>query len=915
MCKTFYRLTTVILMLAFTLGNYASAGATSAVDKNIKAGISAQQTNTSTRMLIPLYTDPSAQWASVISANTYKNIDVILNPSDGPGASIQSSYTNGIAQLRSAGVGSFGYVYTGYGTRPLATVKAEVDSWKNWYSVDGIFFDEASNSSTNLSYYSDLQTYVTDRAMTSILNPGTGTMEAYMSVAATNVIYENDPPSPLSVPTWAVNYPASKFGALQYAANAAQMRMFVASAKAQNIGYVFVTDDVLNNPWDKLPAYLAEEATLLAGNATVSTPTKTSTPITSTATSTVQATNTIAPTSITLTNTAAPTTNIIRTVTGDLKDQLLIIQNGMPRAGSNGFIIPTQLQMDDFARVITNLDLGLASSYGYDLMKYIDTTNNNSTSYLLDEIMPVQKGWGTYALRIGATNNIIVEAPHPIADINTTNVSADVYRALNAKAYLLAGTHRDANADNSADVANSPTSIFQAVHLAVARNSPIVLQIHGFSSTLHPNFPQVVISTPQKSTIDVQSVSVVNKIINALRANGISVEVCGLNWSGLCAGSNVQGASMTSGVFIHIEMNEITRASDGMFISALTQAFSTEVIVPTTTSIPFTPTQTSTPASTATWTATLPLTATNLPTLTSVPTLTNVPTTSPTTVPTKTATIIAPAPTLLPPVISTTVATGRNIVEVRVTNGKDDVEENSTGKMYITSSELELVYNTSNQVVGIRFSQVNIPKGATITNAYLQFNVGKTSSNATTLSIRGEASPNATAFTTKGHNVSSRLRTSKSVTWSPAAWLQLKAKGPDQRTPNLAPIVQEIVNQQGWATGNSLVMIITGTGKRVAEAYEVDHAGAPLLHIEYSLPAISTNAPAVTATLLPTGLPTSPAISVSPTVIIVSTGTSTIVPTIVPPTPTTSVTDTPSPTELVPTETATPTESPIAPIP
>jgi hypothetical protein len=256
------------------------------------------------------------------------------------------------------------------------------------------------------------------------------------------------------------------------------------------------------------------------------------------------------------------------------------------------------------------------------------------------------------------------------------------------------------------------------------------------------------------------------------------------------------------------------------------------------------------------------------------------------------------------------VPTGRNVVDVRVTRGKDDVEESSTGKMYLNSSDLELVYDANNQVVGIRFSKVNIPKGATITNAYLQFTVGGTSSQATTLSIQGEASPNAIAFTTKGHNVSSRLRTSKSVTWSPAAWLQILAKGLDQRTPNLAPIVQEIVNQQGWAAGNSLVMIITGTGKRVAEAYEVDHAGAPLLHIEYSLPAISTNAPVVTtATLLPIGSPTSPVVIASPTVTIAPTGTPTTVPTVVSPTPTTSVTDTPILTEFVPTET------PIVPVP
>ena len=237
-----------------------------------------------------------------------------------------------------------------------------------------------------------------------------------------------------------------------------------------------------------------------------------------------------------------------------------------------------------------------------------------------------------------------------------------------------------------------------------------------------------------------------------------------------------------------------------------------------------------------------------------------------------------------------------------MTNGRDDVEESSTGKMYITSSELEMVYNAGNQVVGIRFSKVNIPKGATITNAYLQFKVGKTSSNAATLSIRGEASPNAIAFTTKTHNVSSRLRTSNAVIWSPVAWLQLKAKGLDQRTPNLAPIVQEIINQPGWIVGNSLVMIVTGTGKRVAEAYEVDHAGAPLLHIEYSLP--------VTATSLPTGSSiassTSPVISASPTTIM-PTGTPIVAPTIIPPTP--------YPTEVVPTQTEVPTETPITPTP
>jgi hypothetical protein len=155
--------------------------------------------------------------------------------------------------------------------------------------------------------------------------------------------------------------------------------------------------------------------------------------------------------------------------------------------------------------------------------------------------------------------------------------------------------------------------------------------------------------------------------------------------------------------------------------------------------------------------------------------------------------------------------------------------------MSTNSSDLELVYDGNDQVVGMRFNGVSIPKGATITNAYLQFKVDEISSEVTTLSIKGERSSNALSFTNTARNLSARLRTTKAVSWSPLSWKTLKAIGTGQRSPNLAPVIQEIVNQAGWTTGNSLVMIITGSGHRVAEAYEVDPGGAPLLHIEYTL--------------------------------------------------------------------------------
>ncbi len=90
------------------------------------------------------------------------------------------------------------------------------------------------------------------------------------------------------------------------------------------------------------------------------------------------------------------------------------------------------------------------------------------------------------------------------------------------------------------------------------------------------------------------------------------------------------------------------------------------------------------------------------------------------------------------------------------------------------------------------------------------------------------------------------------VPWSPVAWTTRGEADPDQRTPNIASVIQEVVNRPGWASGNSLVVIITGTGKRTAESYNGDPAGAPLLHVEYTItandPRVATDdGPLVTA--------------------------------------------------------------------
>jgi hypothetical protein len=42
------------------------------------------------------------------------------------------------------------------------------------------------------------------------------------------------------------------------------------------------------------------------------------------------------------------------------------------------------------------------------------------------------------------------------------------------------------------------------------------------------------------------------------------------------------------------------------------------------------------------------------------------------------------------------------------------------------------------------------------------------------------------------------------------------------------------VSRAGWASGNALAIIVTGTGKRTAEAFESGAAIAAVIHIEYT---------------------------------------------------------------------------------
>jgi hypothetical protein len=138
--------------------------------------------------------------------------------------------------------------------------------------------------------------------------------------------------------------------------------------------------------------------------------------------------------------------------------------------------------------------------------------------------------------------------------------------------------------------------------------------------------------------------------------------------------------------------------------------------------------------------------------------------------------------------------------------------------------------------VGLRFRNVELPRGAEILSARVHFTADDVDSGTARLTIEGEASDDADAFDRVDGDVTSRPRTTSSVLWKPAAWTSSGASKAAQRTRDLSELVQEIVDRPGWSPGNALVFIITGDGTRTARSYDGTPDRAAVLEMEYLPP-------------------------------------------------------------------------------
>ncbi len=168
-------------------------------------------------------------------------------------------------------------------------------------------------------------------------------------------------------------------------------------------------------------------------------------------------------------------------------------------------------------------------------------------------------------------------------------------------------------------------------------------------------------------------------------------------------------------------------------------------------------------------------------------------------------------------------------LNIRVNASANDATQDSGGGMKLTDSEMKFEQSTW---MGLRFTNVTIPRGAYITAAHITFRASASTTPTTTPTIYGQDVSSAAAFTTSSNNISSRTRTTATVSWSIPSW----TSGQNYNTPSIKGIVQEIVNRSDWSSGNHLAVLINTLNSgadRLTRSYNSSSSLAPLLYVEY----------------------------------------------------------------------------------
>jgi hypothetical protein len=158
----------------------------------------------------------------------------------------------------------------------------------------------------------------------------------------------------------------------------------------------------------------------------------------------------------------------------------------------------------------------------------------------------------------------------------------------------------------------------------------------------------------------------------------------------------------------------------------------------------------------------------------------------------------------------------------------DDAFQASNGDMTLNGTTILL--DAATEWGGVRFTNVTIANGATISSATITVNVVNTSTDDPDELLFMEAIDDAPAFGSGNSNISNRTMTSSPVTW------QATGVGSGSETsPNFASVAQQVIDRAGWASGNDVVVILDHQSTSVFRFTTYDNgSNYPSISIDYT---------------------------------------------------------------------------------
>lgn len=201
-------------------------------------------------------------------------------------------------------------------------------------------------------------------------------------------------------------------------------------------------------------------------------------------------------------------------------------------------------------------------------------------------------------------------------------------------------------------------------------------------------------------------------------------------------------------------------------------------------------------------------------------------------------------------------------VTLAIASDADDVSQTGdTVDRYAKS--LPVGTSATTHVIGLRFRNVTVPRGADIESAVVSVQVAQDSSAKAGVVMYGDASGNSDLF--RASKPAARPATKSTydlvfnAEWTKGGWKALKADS----------IVKELVARSDWQSGNSMSILLKGNGTAGIYRYITSYAAgknlAPTLTITYRAPApvvpptptpVPTPVPVPAPTPTPTPAPT-----------------------------------------------------------